>query len=84
METNEELRKQIFEIVEKQIKNNDPPETNIAFNRLVKMGYSDFETKQLLGQCVAVEIFNIMKHGIKFDDKRYINNLKQLPNEPIE
>ncbi len=84
METNEELRKQIFEIVEKQIKNNDPPETNIAFNRLAKMGYSDFETKQLLGQCVAVEIFNILKHGIKFDDKRYINNLKQLPNEPIE
>ena len=32
METNEILRKQIFEIIKNQMKDNEPPETNKTFN----------------------------------------------------
>jgi len=84
MESNEILRKQIFEIIKNQIRANDPIETNLTYNRLIKLGYNDFETKQLIGQCVAVELFNVFKHGKPFDDKRYIKNLKQLPTEPFD
>ena len=84
MEPNEIMREQIFEIISNQIRDNDPPETNQTFKRLIDMGYSDFEVKQLIGQCVAVELFNIFKHGKPFDDDRYIQNLKNLPKEPFE
>ena len=84
METNEILRKQIFEIIKNQMKDNKPPETKKTFKRLIKEGYSKFETKQLIGQCVAVELFNILKYQKPFDDKRYIKNLNNLPKEPFE
>ena len=84
METNEILREQIFEIIKNQMKNNEPPETNKTFKRLVKEGYSKFQTKQLIGQCVAVELFNILKHKKSFDEKRYIKNLNNLPKEPFD
>ncbi len=84
METNELLREQIFEIIKNQIKANDPPETKATYDRLRKEGYDDFTTKQYLGQCVAVELFGVLKYQKPFDEKRYIKNLKALPKEPFE
>jgi hypothetical protein len=83
MASNEVMREQIFTIISNQIADNKPPETKITYDRLISLGYSEFVTKQLIGQCVAVEIFNVMKHGKPFDEKRYISNLKQLPKEPV-
>ncbi len=84
MEPNENLRDQIFGIIKKQMEENNPPEINDAYDRLIKEGYSDFETKQLIGQCVAVEFYNVLKHGEPFDSERYVNNLKQLPKKPYD
>lgn len=84
METNEILREQIFKIVRNQIKDNNPPETKLTYKRLIDLGYNEFETKQLIGQCVAVELFKILKHREPFNETRYIKNLKQLPKEPFE
>lgn len=84
MESNEIVREQIFEIVENQIKNNDPPETNLTFNRLIKGGYNKSDTKKLIAQCIAIEIFDVIKYGNTFDKKRFIKNLKQLPKEPFD
>lgn len=84
MKTNEILREQIFEIIENQIKSNNPLETNLTFKRLINLGYTHYEAKQLIGQCVAVELFNIFKYKKPFDEARYIRNLKKLPEEPFE
>lgn len=84
METNEILREQIFKIVRNQIKDNNPPETKLTYKRLIDLGYNEFETKQLIGQCVAVELFQVLKHREPFNETRYIKNLKQLPKEPFE
>jgi hypothetical protein len=84
MESNKIVRKQIFEIIEDQIKNNNPPETNLTFNRLIKDGYNKSDTKKLIAQCVAIEIFDVIKYGNTFDEKRFIKNLKQLPKEPFD
>jgi hypothetical protein len=84
METNEILREQIFEIIKNQMKDNDPPETNKTFKRLLREKYSKFEAKQFIGQCLAVELFNLYKFGKPFDKKRYIKNLNNLPKEPVE
>jgi hypothetical protein len=83
MKNNEILRNQIFEIINNQIKGNDPPETKITYDRLIKQGFSDVETKQFIGQCIAVELFQALKFKKPFDEKRYIRNLNNLPKEPF-
>jgi hypothetical protein len=84
MESNEKIREQIFEIIENQLKDNDPPETKTAYDRLRKRGFDDFETRQMIGQCVAVELFGIIKFGKPFNNERYIKNLSELPQEPFD
>jgi hypothetical protein len=84
MKVDTDLRDQIFEVIKNQIKANDPPETKITYDRLIASGYSDFETKQLIGQCVALEMFTVVKEQKPFNESRYVNNLKQLPKEPFD
>jgi hypothetical protein len=82
MKVNKNLRKAIFEVIDNQINANDPAETAITFKRLMQEGYSEFEAKQLIGQALAVELFNVMKKKVPFNEARYTRNLKDLPKEP--
>jgi hypothetical protein len=81
---NKILTAEILKVVENQIRDNKPPETKQTYNRLIKMGISDINARKYIGQCVAVEIYNVMKHHKLFDEERYRRNLEQLPEEPIE
>lgn len=83
MEINEELRDQIFEIIDNQIKEDNPPETKATFDRLTQAGYSEFVTKQLIGQCVAFELFHMLNDQEPFNNERYIGHLNNLPKEPL-
>lgn len=84
METNEILREQIIGIIKKQLKDNDPPETKITYDRLINNGFDDFQTKQMIGQCLSVELFDVIKFGKPYNNERYIKNLKALPKEPFD
>jgi hypothetical protein len=84
METNELLRNQILEVVENQIKLNDPPETKQTLKRLKDLGYSDLDARKLIGQCVVVELYDVMKQKKPFDKNRYVSNLEKLPEEPFD
>ena len=84
METNELLREQIFEIIKNQLRDNDPPETKITYDRLIKDRFDDFQTGQLIGQCLAVELFDVIKNGKPYNNARYIKNLLALPKEPFD
>lgn len=84
MESNEIVRKQIFQIITNQLRANKPPETKLAFEKLKALGYSDLDTKRFIGQCFAVELFHILKHKTPFNESRYISNLNKLPEEPFD
>lgn len=84
MKANERIRNVIFEAIQNQINNNKPVETAITLKRLKEEGFSEFECKQLIGQALTVEIFNVLKNKQPFDEKRYIKNLKNLPKEPFD
>lgn len=84
MEVNEELRDQIFGIVETQLKENNPPETKITYDRLRKEGFTDHDTRRMIGQCVAMQLFNVLKLGKSFDEERYLKDLEALPEEPFD
>jgi hypothetical protein len=84
MKVNENLRNAIFEVIDNQINANDPAETAITLKRLINEGHSEFEAKQLIGQALAVELFDVMKKKVPFNETRYIKNLKNLPKEPVD
>jgi len=84
MESNEIVRAQILRVVKNQIRANKPPETKQTFERLKALGHSDKNATMFIGQCVAIEIFNIIKYKQPFDEARYIRNLNKLPKEPFD
>ena len=84
MKVNERLRDTIFEVIDNQIHANDPPETALTLQRLVKKGYSDFQAQQLIGQAVVIEVIDAIKNKKPYNEQRYIRNLRNLPQEPQE
>ena len=84
MEINVKLREQIIEIINNQLRDNEPPETKIIYDSLQKQGYDDFQTRQMIGQCLAVELFDVIKFGKPYNNERYIKNLIALPKEPFD
>ena len=40
--------------------------------------------RQMIGQCLAVELFDVLKHGKPYNNERYVKNLIALPKEPFD
>ena len=76
------LREAILEVINNQMRDNDPPETKQAFLRLQKEGFSKEETLKLIGCVVASEVFTVLKENRPYDNKKYISALKALPKLP--
>lgn len=84
MKQNPVLKETILQVVENQLRDDDPPETRITFNRLISEGYSEKDAKKLIGCAVTSEIFNVLKNKEEFDHQRYVKALKNLPELPWE
>ena len=78
------LRLAILEVINNQVKDNDPPETKQALDRLQKEGYSREETLKLIGYVVASEVFTVLKENRPYDNEKYISALNALPKLPWE
>lgn len=76
------LREAIFEVVENQIRDRDPPETQATFDRLLRQGFTEEEAMRLIGCVVSSEMFHILREGKPFDLSRYVAMLDALPRLP--
>ena len=79
---NSYLQSAILEAVENQLEGNDPPETRLTYERLLREGHSEEDAKKLIGAVVAAEMFWIMKRNTPFDHARFVAALEQLPIIP--
>jgi len=84
MESNPRLKTVILQVVDNQLKGNDPPETKQTYNRLIKEGFSESEAKQLIGCIVSAEIFDVLKKEETFNRERFAKALNKLPELPGE
>ena len=82
MNQQQRLKTAIIEVVENQLEANDPPEIKETLDRLVSEGYSSMESKELIGNVVVVEVFEVLKEGKPFDLDRYVAALRRLPEIP--
>ena len=78
------LRKAILEVINTQIRDNDPPETKQALIRLQDQGFSEEEALRLIGYVVASEVFSVLKENRQYDKEKYISALNYLPRLPWE
>lgn len=78
------LRGAFLEVVENQLRENNPKETKEALGRLKSEGWSEHDAKMLIAQCVILEIFDTVKLNKEFNLERYKSNLVNLPNDPLE
>ena len=83
-ENNPRLKTSFLEVVDNQLKSNDPPETRQTLDRLIAQGFSREDAKICIARAVCVEVFNVLKHNESFDKMRYVRNLQRLPKEPKE
>ena len=74
----------VFEIIENQLRDNNPPITKETYTRLKSDGFSHDDTMKLIGCAMTTEIYEIMKHRHPFDEERYAQNLNNLPELPWE
>jgi len=79
---NKRLRAAILKVINTQIRDNDPPETNQTLIRLRKQGFSEEEALKLIGYVVASEVFSVLKENRQYDQEKYISALKNLPRLP--
>jgi len=78
----ERARAAIFEVIENQLRNNDPPETRETLERLLHAGHSRAEAMRLIACVLTNELFGILKSEASYDNARYVANLKRLPELP--
>lgn len=66
------LKKSILEVVDNQLKANDPPCTKNTYDKLLDAGYSKSEAKDKIGAVVLTEIYDILKKGQAFEDRKSV------------
>ncbi|MEH7382732.1 hypothetical protein V7138_19875 [Bacillus sp. JJ1533] len=76
--TNLKLKSKILEIVDNQIKINDPKSTKETMERLLDLGYSEIESKEMIGRVLVEEMYDILKNQVPFNEKRYSDKLNML------
>jgi len=72
------LQKAYLTIVENQLKENNPPETNETLIRLIRAGHAESEAKKMIASVIATESFYILKEQREFDLAKFIAGLNQL------
>jgi Domain of unknown function (DUF1841) len=80
--SNPHLQAAIIEVVENQLRNDDPPQTGQTFKRLIEAGHSEKEAKRLIGCVVSAEIFDVLKKNEPFNLDRFMKCLNKLPAMP--
>ncbi len=81
---NQRLRKAILEVINAQLRDNDPPETKLTLIRLQDHGFSEEEALRLIGYVVASEVFSVLQENRQYDKTKYIAALNDLPKLPWE
>ena len=78
------LKKLILEVVNNQLRDNDPPMTKEVYEKLLKAGYPVSEAKEKIGTVVLTEIYDVMKENQPYDEDRYTNALKEMLQQCID
>ena len=78
------VREGLIEVVDNQLRDNEPPETRQTFGRLIAEGYSEDESKKLIACVLLLEMNVMMANNEVFNADRYVDGLGDLPDVPFD
>lgn len=78
------LKKTILEVVDNQLKDNNPPCIRDVYEKLINAGYSKSEAKDKIGTVALTEIYDILKMGQAFDEEKYKDSLEEMLRQSID
>ena len=82
MKKNKETNALVMEVVNNQIRDNNPPITKKTLERLKAEGFTEKDAKMLIGDVVWAEIFAIIESSKVFSLERFSAALEYLPEFP--
>lgn len=65
-------------IVVNQINSNSPKQTGFTYNKLRAQGDSHLDAIHKIASVIAENLWDIMKYGKEFNEKKYIRQLKRI------
>ena len=75
------VRDALFETIRNQIDKNNPKETKVTYDRLIREGRPHDEAMRLIAFVLVREMNDMLKAGRPFNEARYIKALKALPKK---
>jgi hypothetical protein len=79
MEKDSYKEKILLQIVNNQIRDNNPLDTKHTYKRLQEEGYSKKEAKRLIAQVLKSEILIMLRNREYFNPERFRKALDKLP-----
>jgi hypothetical protein len=75
------VREALFETIQNQIDKNNPKETKVTYDRLIREGHPHDEAMRLIAFVLVREMNDMLKASRPFNEARYIKALKALPKK---
>jgi hypothetical protein len=72
------LKQAILDVVENQLRSNDPPETQQALQRLLAAGYSRQQAVERIAAALVKELWQILHERQRYDQRRYVAWLDKI------
>ncbi|MBI5472335.1 MAG: hypothetical protein HY961_08325 [Ignavibacteriae bacterium] len=72
----------MMEILDNQLRDGNPKETKETYQRLKRLGIEEEEVRRQLACVIAAEMFNVLKFKEPYNEKRFVERLKLLPEMP--
>ncbi|WP_235334153.1 hypothetical protein [Pelosinus fermentans] len=72
------MKKTILQVVDNQLRENNPPITKITFERLQQSGYTTQQAKEKIAAILLEEMYDVLKTGQPYNEERYSNKLLKL------
>ncbi|MGD2246952.1 MAG: hypothetical protein PVF58_00995 [Candidatus Methanofastidiosia archaeon] len=73
-----DLDRAIRRMITQQIEENDPPEVKKTHTHLLGKGHTQEGVMDLLCSILVMELYNVFKNQIPFDDKHYSEVLQEF------
>jgi hypothetical protein len=77
LKTDPQIKQKILQIVDRQIKSNNPPAARETFNHLIISGYQPDKALEMIAMVLVEDVLNALD-GKAFDEKDYTRRLRGL------
>ena len=76
--SNKYLKETILQVVDNQLRANDPPITNATYERLQTLGYTKQQEREAIASVLLEEIYDVLKSKEPYNEERYAARLSGL------